>query len=158
MKGFTLLELLVVLVLSSLAISLGYRLLTYSQKLFYKKSSQNLFIQHLIHFKSALMEESYQCKSIIEETYNEFSFNSDSSSCYLIINEKTVILKKGNRIDSINFSVNNLSKIYEPIQNYVFKDKLLREISFNIYYSQSNFPIRIMKNYTSFDKLTLENL
>lgn len=157
-KGFTIIELLVVLVLSSLAISLGYRLLVYSQKLFLKNKSQNQFLRQQIFVKSTLIKESHDCKFILEEKNNEFLFKSDSTHSYLMLNNEFAVLKKGTRVDTIKVLIKNISKVYEPFNNIQFKNKLLREISFNLFYSESYFPIQVTKNYTSFDKISLENL
>lgn len=155
-KGFTIAEMLITLVLTSASITLSYHTLSYVQKLFYSYKEQNQFLQQYTHLKRVLDDECLKSDKLIEENENEFSFYNDTLITQFKISESLLILKKGLRTDSVKTKALHIQKTYENFNNPNFKNKFINSLSFEVLYTKQKFNFYIYKNYDASVKMELE--
>ncbi len=156
LKGFTIAELLVVLILTSISITLSYSTLTYVQKLFSAYKNSNKFLNEWSDLKKRLDFESMKAERVTEEKENYFRISRDTVDSWLEIKEKLILLKHRETCDTFHIEVKNLKKKYEVLQNPLWANKLLTELQFETDYSKQKFIFSFIKQHSAALKLKLE--
>jgi hypothetical protein len=146
----------VTLVLTSIAITLSYSTLTYIQKLFYNYKDQNRFINEYTTLKKRFDFESLNAKLIIEEGENKFVIKRDSGDVSVEINEKIILLKKGEHCDTFHIEAKNIKKEYEIMKNPVWTGRLINQLMFETEFTKQKFNFYFYKNYDASVKLALD--
>lgn len=156
LKGFTIAELLVVLALTSVAVTLSYGTLTYIQKLFAQYRAQNRFLNEITSLKARLDRESLSCDLIVEQADNRFDLKQKGRSIQMELNETTILLKQEERCDTFHIRGKKLAKLYEPMSNPAWQNRLINSLQFETEYMKQAFNIRLHKAYNASVKLELE--
>jgi type II secretory pathway pseudopilin PulG len=156
LKGFTIAELLVVMILTSISISLSYTTLTHTQKLFNQYRNSLDFIKNYTSLQTRFNYESLYAERIVEEQENRFTINRDGINSLLEIKSNVILLIRNNRCDTFHFQVKNIAKKYEPMQNPVWSNKLLTELQFETEYGKQKFVMTLSKQHSASLKLKLD--
>lgn len=156
LRGFTIVELLVTLALTSLAITFSYSTLTYIQKLLYNYQKQNKFINEYTELIKRFDYESIFSTSVVEGSENRFLIKRDSTESILEIFDRTIVFKKGTLCDTFHISAKKIVKEYEFMKNPKWTNKLLKYMEFETDFSKQKFIVYFYKNYDSAIKLELE--
>ena len=156
MKGFTIVEVMVTMALTSIIITFAYSTLGYIQKLFYTYKDQNRFINEYTDFKKRMDHEALYSESVIEGSENKFNIKRDTSLAELEFLEKVVLFKKGEHCDTFHFELKQINKEYELMKNPALVNKLIKAMSFEIDYSKQKFNFIFNKNYDASVKLRLD--
>ncbi|PBQ30234.1 hypothetical protein CNR22_00155 [Sphingobacteriaceae bacterium] len=157
LKGFTITELLIVLVLTSLSIIFSYGTLNYIQKIFSDYKKQNRFLNEFTVFKSRMDMESIKSISVIEQKESTFEIRRDSSLIVLQLNEEVILLKKEGACDTFHIAAKKISKEYELMKNPAWTNKLLSKLEFETEFSKQKFFFSFNKEHSASFKLALEN-
>lgn len=158
LKGFTIAELLVVLILTSVSITLSYSTLSFVQKLFSEYKKSNKFLNEFTDFKKRMDFESLKAEQIAEESENSISIKRDSVKANLEFKEHVILLKRNQHCDTFHFEAKKITKKYELIQNPLFSNKLIRELRFETEYGKQKFVFCFTKEHSASLKLKLEQL
>ena len=156
LKGFTIAELLVVLILTSISITLSYSTLTYVQKLFSEYKRSNKFLSEFAELKKRLCYESLKAEQITEEKENSFRIKRDTSDVFLEFNKQVILLKHNSQCDTFHIDVKNILKKYELMQNPLWTNRLLSELQFETQYGKQKFNFSFNKEHSSALKLKLD--
>lgn len=156
-KGFTLAEVLVTLALTSVAITLSYGTLTYIQQLYQGYKLQNKFINQVTDLKKRLDYEALTCDRITEESENRFEIRRDSSTIYLQILEKKLLVKKQDHCDTFNLEAKNIKKEYEKMKNPLWSNRLVKTLAFEAAFTKQQFSFYLNKEHDAALKLALDN-
>jgi prepilin-type N-terminal cleavage/methylation domain-containing protein len=156
LKGFTIAELLVVLVLTSISITLSYTSLTYIQKLFAEYKKQNKFLNEFTDLKKRLDYESLKADLVIEEQDNNFTIRRDSFSSTLQLLDHVILLKRNERCDTFHLSAKNIKKEYELMRHPLWTNKLVNKLQFEIEFTKQKFAFCLYKDHATAIKLKLE--
>jgi prepilin-type N-terminal cleavage/methylation domain-containing protein len=155
-KGFTIIEVLVTLALTSIAITLGFATLNYVQKLFYDYKKQNKFIQQYTDLKWHLDVEKNRAERVIEISENNFEISRDSLNSNLILQGDKILLKRNDRCDTFFVKAENIKKEYLQLNNPKWSNKLVTSLKFESYYSKQKFIFYFYKDYDASAKLEME--
>ncbi|WP_317897804.1 prepilin-type N-terminal cleavage/methylation domain-containing protein [Aurantibacillus circumpalustris] len=155
-KGFTIAELLVVLVLSSISISLSYGTLTYIQKLFSEYKKQNKFLNEYTDLKERLDYESLNARIVELEKENCFLFHRDSTISSLQLLEHKILLKRNNHCDTFHIEPQKIKVEFEHMTNPIWVNRLVNKISFEGEYTKQKLTICFYKDHSSAIKLMLD--
>jgi prepilin-type N-terminal cleavage/methylation domain-containing protein len=155
-KGYTIIEMMVTLVLTSLIITMSYSALTYVQKMFISYKSQNLFIEKFTSLKDRINYEILKADIVSEESANQFKITRDSSSAMLILMDKFIVLTKGVRQDTFYTEVSNIKKEFELIKNPMWQNKLIQSLEFETKFTKQKFVLRFQKVHEASLKLELD--
>jgi len=156
LNGFTLVELLITLVLTSLAITICYSALSYVQRLFSNYRQQSHFISEYTSLKNRMDHEAEKALFICQEDENTFRIVRDSTNLWLKLNNKAVILNYRTRSDTFHFQTSNIVKDYEPMSNPQWAGRLLRSLKFETTFSNQTFSLSLHKHYAAAVKLQLD--
>lgn len=156
LKGFTIAELLVVLVLTSISITLSYSTLTQVQKLFRDYKRSNKFLNEWSDLKKRLDYESIKAEQVTEVAEHSFRIRRDTTDALLEFQEKLILLKRNNHCDTFHIEVKNLKKKYESMQNPLWTNKLVKELHFETEYSKQKFNFSFTKEHSASLKLKLD--
>jgi prepilin-type N-terminal cleavage/methylation domain-containing protein len=155
-KGFTLVEILITLVLTSLAVTMAFGTLSYIQKLFHGYKEQNKFLNQLSSLKQRLDYESITCNTVINLSNNSFLIKHDTTETQLDILEKVILLKKAGHCDTFNMAVKNIKISFEFMRNPVWTNKLVNSLEFETEFTKQRFNFYFYKNYDASVKLALD--
>lgn len=155
LKGFTLAEVLITLVLTSLAITMSYTTLTYVQKLFMNYKTQNKFINQYTELKNRLDLEAVKATLITEERDNVFKIERDSITSFMEIKDKVILFKRNEACDTFHIEAADIKKEYEPMTNPTWANKLLRRLQFETSFTKQKFNLSFYKEYDGAIKLKL---
>jgi len=158
LKGFTIIEVLISLMLTSITVTLSYSSLNYVQKLFYNYKTQNKFISEYTDFKKRMDYESLKAKLIIENSENNFTIKRDSANITFQILDKTLLLFKGEHCDTFHIEAKKIKKEYELMKKPLWTNKLLKSLRFETEFSKQKFNFQFDKNYDSSVKMELEQM
>lgn len=156
-KGFTLAEVLITLLLTSVAITLSYGTLGYLQALYQNVQQQNRFINQATTLKVALEREFLHCQRITEETPNHFTFYGNIQTAHLLLLEHCLVYQQGLRSDTFNLKAEQVKKAYEPMLSGRWNGKLLKQLDFETAFTKQTFYFYFYKHYHASVKLMLEN-
>lgn len=157
LNGFTIAELLVTMVLTSLAILFAYSTLGYVQKLFYNYKQQNRFVTEYCVFKQRFNDELLNCDYAIENGHNIFKLKSDSNVTELIFLDENIVFKKNDVCDTFHVTAKKLQVNYETITNPEYFNRLVAKITFQTDYSKQKFNFYFCKTYDASVKLKLND-
>jgi hypothetical protein len=149
-------ELLIVLALTSITVSFSYTALNYVQGLFKSFNSQNNFIQSYAQIKKVIDYNALKADRIVEVNENDFVFYGDSLNIQFTITETGIVLKKGAQSDSLQITLEHLTKNYETMNNAKWQNKLLKNLSFDYQYKKQKFSFWLNKNHDAATKLKLD--
>jgi hypothetical protein len=149
-------ELLIVLALTSITVSFSYTALNYVQRMLKSFNSQNNFIQTYTHIKKVIDYNALKADRIVEVNVNDFVFYGDSISIQFAITETGIVLKKGIQRDSLQIKVEHLTKNYEAMNNTKWQNKLLKNLSLDYQYKKQKFSFCLNKNHDAATKLKLD--
>jgi prepilin-type N-terminal cleavage/methylation domain-containing protein len=155
LKAFTIVEMLITLALMSVVITMSYTTLTYMQKLFSSYKMQNKFINQYTDLKKRMDYESVKAAMVTEESEHNFLIHRDSIITLLQINDKAILLKRGEQCDTFNIIAKNIKVEYEPINNPAWNNKLIRSLQFETEFIKQKFNFTFTKNYEAALKLAL---
>ncbi|MCC6370239.1 MAG: prepilin-type N-terminal cleavage/methylation domain-containing protein [Bacteroidia bacterium] len=156
-KGFTIAEVLITLVLTSIAITLSYGTLNYIQKLFHAYTNQNKYINQITDLKQRLDFEAIKCDLVVEESENNFRIVRDTIESHLIITDKNILYKRQLNCDTFNIEAINLKKEYERIENPKWHNLLIKSLQFESSFTKQKFNFYFYKEYDAATKLALES-
>lgn len=155
LPGFTIAELLVVLALTSVSVTLSYATLTYVQKLFQVYKTQNRFLNEYTELKKRLDHEALVCERVLEEQENCFDFRGDTSVSRLQLGERLILLTRHGRCDTFHLPVKNIHRVYEPLLNPDWQDRLISHLWFETEFSRQSFRMVFEKEYPASLKMLL---
>jgi len=158
LRGFTIAELLVVLALTSIAITFSYGTLSYIQKLFFDYRKQNNFLNEFTEFKKRMDHESLKADIVIEKNENEFEIKRDSVSSHLYIMESVILMKKNGHCDTFHIAARSIKKEYELMHNPTWSNKLLRRLELETDFKKQKFNFYFSKEYSADVKLKLDGV
>ena len=156
LKGFTIAELLVVLILTSISITLSYSTLSFVQKLFSDYKTSNKFLNEFTDLKKRMDFESIKAEQITEESENTFRIKRDSAEAHLEFKEQVILLTRNHHCDTFHIATKHITKKYELMQNPLWANKLVRELRFETNYRKQTFIFCFTKNHSASLKLKLE--
>jgi len=156
LKGFTIAELLVVMVLTSVSITLSYGTLTYVQKLFYEYKKQNKFLNEFTSLKNRLDLESLKADLVTESSTDHFEIKRDSTLGYLEILQDLILVKRNNVCDTFHIKATNIQKEYEKMNHPLWQNRIVRSIKFEVLFSKQKFNFSFHKEHSPALKLELE--
>ena len=156
LKGFTIAELLIVMVLTSISITLSYSSLSYIQKLLSEYKKQNIFLNEFTEFKKRMDYESLKANLILETNENNFKIMRDSSFSTFQILENVILLKRKEHCDTFHFSAKNIKKEYEQMNNPVWTNKLISKLQFESEFTKQKFNFFFYKEHDASLKLKLD--
>ena len=148
-KAFTLIELVFVMLLSSLVIlsSLGaFQILVSVME---RSNELNSYLKELVYLRSQLEKDFNQAESIMQSSQNSFKINfpDDTSVNYTFIDGNSII-ESINRVDTISIGTSSL-------QFSFIKTNHVKEISLAVSVRESEIPIIIQKDYSNYEKFML---
>lgn len=158
LKGFTLIEVLVVLALTSLSVGFSFTSLNMTQQLFVDYRKQARFLNDLTAFKQRCDYEALHADWIVENKPQEFEFKRDSLVSLLRIEQERILWTMGSRCDTFHFSAKGLKLEYEPMRSAAWQQKLLAGWRFETEFGKQRFVLVIRKQHDAATKLALENL
>lgn len=158
LKGFTIVEVLVTLALTSIVITFSYSALSYVQKLFLNYKDQNRFINEYSDFKRRMDYEALYAHSVVETSENVFVAFRDSLQTTIELLDRTVLMKRSGHCDTFHFSVKQIVKSYEMIRNPKYANRLLKTLSFETEFSKQKFNFRFYKHHDASLKLQMDNV
>lgn len=156
LKGFTIAELLVVLILTSISITLSYSTLSFVQKLFSEYKTSNKFLNEFTDLKKRLDFESLKAEQVTEVSENTFRLKRDSSEAKLEFKADVILLTRNHHCDTFHMATKQILKKYEFMQNPLWTNKLVRELTFETDYSKQTFIFCFTKEHSASLKLKLE--
>ncbi|MBL7932146.1 MAG: prepilin-type N-terminal cleavage/methylation domain-containing protein [Bacteroidia bacterium] len=157
LKGFTIVEVLVVLALTSLSVSLSYGALNATQELFSRYKAQNRFLNEFTELKRRCDYEALKAISIIEIGTNIFEIKRDSLPIKISVLDKRVLLFKGGICDTFHLEAKNLKIGYEEMANPLWQNKLVNELSFDVEFSKQKYIFSFTKSHDASVKLALDS-
>jgi prepilin-type N-terminal cleavage/methylation domain-containing protein len=155
-KGYTIIEVMVTLVLTSLAITMSYSALTYVQKMFVSYKNQNLFIERFTSLKERINYEILKADMVAEEDENSFKITRDTITTLLKLEDKFIVLSKGARQDTFYTEVSGIKKEFEIIKNPVWQNKLVSHLEFETEFGKQKFKLGFYKPHEASLKLKLD--
>ena len=158
LKGFTIAELLIVLILTSISITLSYGTLTYVQKLFSEYKKQNRFLNEFTDLKQRMDFESLKATRVIEQQENTFEIKRDSAIITLQIKEKVILMKRNETCDTFHIAAKNIKKEYESMTNPLWTNRLVSSLKFDTEFSKQTFHFCFNKEHSASLKLKLEKI
>lgn len=155
-KGFTIAELLVTLVITSVVITLSYTTFNYIHKLFVDYKSQCRFISEYTTLKERVDYESRQCEFVLEQTENKLLFKRDTIYRTLEIMPEVILFKNQSACDTFHITPHKIIKTYEPMSTSEWKNRLLQSLSFETVFGKQKFIFYFHKKYDGSVKMALE--
>jgi prepilin-type N-terminal cleavage/methylation domain-containing protein len=158
MKGFTLVEVLVALILTSIAITFSFSTLSYIQRIFSSYKDQNKFINEYSRLKNVVEAEVLNSDLIVMKSPNEFSICRDSIITDILLGEKNLLLRRGFFCDTFHFVPANISVRFEPMSNLAWMNRLVKSLSFDFWYNKQGFSFYLEKSYDASVKMKLNTM
>jgi prepilin-type N-terminal cleavage/methylation domain-containing protein len=158
LKGFTLAEVMVTLVLTTIVVTFAYGTLSYVQKLFYSFKGQNRFIQEFTCFKQRMDHEALYAEWIKEQGENKFEIKRDSIITHLEILEHVILMKRGLATDTFHMEAKAIKKEYEVMPVAGTSNRLIKGLYFKTEFSKQAFNFQIKKKHDASVKLNIGKL
>jgi hypothetical protein len=147
-KGFTVLEMIFAMLLSSLVVMFIFSAQNHVNKVFGLMKSTDKFINQFITLSNILRQKTHNAKYIIGN--NEiFNIQSIDENIEILINKNKLILKNNNRCDTFHFKEITSEVKYLNLYNKSIKNKIITNISLKINHQKENLFIYIKKEYDS---------
>jgi prepilin-type N-terminal cleavage/methylation domain-containing protein len=156
LKGFTIPEMLVTLILTSMAVTMSYTALNYVQRLFAGYKIQNKFINEYTDFTERMNHEGLRAVYIVEQGVNHFTMMHDSNATSLDILENVILMKRLQRCDTFHVSARKIKKEYEEMKNQAWSNKVIKSIQFETEFTKQRFIFCLYKDYDASVKLKLD--
>ena len=149
LKGFTIIELLVVMVLSSVVLSFAYASLRYVQKLFIGHKEQALFTNKLINLKDRLEYDFFQSDKIVEVETGRFIIYKDTVVNELWFKENDLIYLQGETRDTFHFESLRVEVNYKYISGSISTSALVSKLNLKFTFKEEEHEIQLKKVYCS---------
>jgi len=149
LKGFTIVEILIVMVLTSITITFAYGTLNYIQKLFMHTKEQQGFIQDYCNLNNRLILELKRAEIVKYSNDNEFLLIRDSFITKLEFQPKYVLMKSRLITDTFQVETGKIEKREFLLQDGLIDQKLINAFSFPVKYSGQVFNLYFYKEYNS---------
>lgn len=154
LRGFTIIEMLIAMILTSLSVTFSYSTFNYVQKLFIDFKKQNQFVSEWITLNQRLGIQFLNSRIVYkEEDKITFSGNSD---VYMELGEKNTLLKKINLTDTFHFALKRIEVSFESVNNPAWSNKLLSSFHAETIFKGQKFAFSFNKEHDSVIKLELE--
>lgn len=145
-KGFTIVELLITLVLTSVTITFAYGTLSYIQKLFNMTKEQQRIIQDYANLSKRLGMEFAKAEYIKAIDEKNFEICKDSLITKLELNTKCILIKNKTFIDTFHLFPEKIESCFFklPGENPI---EYINELKFKVNYSDQHFNFYFYKQY-----------
>jgi prepilin-type N-terminal cleavage/methylation domain-containing protein len=147
LKGFTILELLVVMALSTLVLSFAYTSLRHVQKLFIGYKQQSAFISAATTFKDRLKRDFVFSDMIWELEPGHFKIESNKTVKELVFSNKTLVLTYEENSDSLLVDHIMAEVNYKNFDAETGFNKLVERIKISFIYKEEEFSLNLKKDY-----------
>lgn len=149
LKGFTIVEILIVMVLTSITITFAYGTLNYIQKLFSSTKEQQVFIQDYCNLNNRLLLELRRSEFVKSISDNEVQLIGDSAITKLEFKPNFILIKSSLITDTFHLEAGKVEKREFVLPAGLFDQKLINEFSFPVKYSGQVFNLYFYKEYNS---------
>jgi prepilin-type N-terminal cleavage/methylation domain-containing protein len=158
LKGFTLVEVLIALILTSIAITFSYGTLSYIQKVFNGYKDQNRFINEYCRLKNAMEVEALRADMVIMNGEGEFSVRRDSIVTDIVLGAKNILLKRNSFCDTFHIAPVNAKVRFETMNDPAWTNRLVKSLSFDLEYNKQKFNFYFCKSYDASVKMKLDKM
>lgn len=155
LNGFTLVEVMVTLALTSLSITFAYGTLNYVQKLFVSYKLQNQFMYDYTNLKQRLNYEALYTDYVTEINENEFVMMRDCVVSHLLFKSNYILIKQGLRNDTFHLAAKDIKREYESLNGNLSGKQIIKSLNFEVGFSKQEFKVALDKNYDASVKLRL---
>lgn len=155
-SGFTIVETLITLALTSVFIALTYTAFSKLQFLFWHEEKQNQFVKKFIGLQMMINREAQYAEYILYEEPCKIVFHKDSNSTVLSLTQNKFIVTKGTHSDTISMDAELPEVEFQPIDNLKWDRKLIRFFSCDINFSNVAFNIQFKKDIEPSARYRLE--
>ncbi len=139
-KGFTIVEILIALIISSILILIASQIISGFNKIYYSNKTDWIKNNDLIEIARVLNYDMERCDFALRTGNNEITLTGKNNIRYLFRND-AIIRYLSDSQDSLASSCTNLR--IETIQ----PDSIISEISFEIEYKNAFYPVVSVKKY-----------
>ena len=158
LKGFTLVEVLIALILTSITITFSYGTLSYIQKIFNGYKDQNRFINEYCRLKNVVEFEMLRSYMIVMNAENEFSVRGDSVVTDIVLGAKNILLKRNGFCDTFHLPPSNTNIRFEPMNQQALVGRLVKSLGFELEYNKQKFNFYFSKDYDASVKMKLSEM
>lgn len=154
-KAFTLLELLIAMIISSIVIAFGYEVysIMYKQFLSYKKAKTE--IVNTMQFNTVLTNDFYNSEEI---TFNENTiavFRKNNEPLHYTFNDNYILRTRNEIMDTFKITATNIQEKF-VFKNEQMQSTLINELSFDALQSGEIQHFLFEKNYSAATLLNME--
>ncbi len=147
LKGFTILEMMVTLVLTSIAITITYSVLTFTQKLLQDYKRQDNFIVEVSDLKMKLKKLALEAEVIYENTKGSIVFVTKRGSFVLKKNKELVALFNGKSKDEFHLAGKDWALQYAGESSS--SQRLVKAMKLAVEFKKQIFLVGFEKEYDS---------
>ena len=155
-KGFTLIEVLITIALSSITVTLAYNGLTYIQRMFYITKEQNSYLSHFALLKNRLDACEQNPGVMLTAGEDSFVFKGSDGAISFGYGKNGIWMSKGTRSDTLHAIVklNRMEVVIFP--NAQPEISVIRLLEFTVSHLGHNFNLVFAKKYDSQTLMKIE--
>ncbi|MFO0357000.1 MAG: type II secretion system protein J [Sphingobacteriaceae bacterium] len=144
LKGFTLIEVLITMCISTVIIMLSYSTFTFINKQFHNYKDQNNFLYKYVDLKHKVTDLFQSAISISSNSESEIKFITDTLVTSLEFNSNYILMRKKALCDTFYFKESkvNIGFLKEDKMNH-----LVEELTIETTYSSQQFKLNFQKEY-----------
>jgi len=155
LPGFTMVELLVTMSLSSILVVFAYMGFNNTQSQLKQYSLQSRFIADYNEFNKRIDLLS-QAKGIITADNEKYLFTDDSVHASISLANSFILVSKNNQADTFHLEITGVKPFYEPMNNPSWQNRLINRLEFEIVFDKQKFCLVLIKNYDAYTKFIIE--
>ena len=154
LKAFTLLEMLVVMVLTGIVFGIGYTTYDLMHKQFAQYESHHEELLRLEQLKTLLKTDFFEARKITKNHSGIRIEQMEETIAYLFENEHIIRLKMGVN-DTFHYPTGEVNMFYEK-QRQDFQEALIDQLSVEVVYKGQSQTLSFLKKYDAALKMSQE--